>query len=56
MAAEKKGVRLTLTVEVNAKWAEHLSREDLVETLRGRVDFALGFRGKVKRVRATVKA
>jgi hypothetical protein len=53
MAAEKKGVRLTLTIEVNEKWAEHQSREDLIETLRGRVEFALGFRGKVKRARLT---
>lgn len=53
MAADKKGPRLTLTIEVNEKWAEYLSREDVVETLKNRVEFALGFRGKVKRVRLT---
>ena len=54
MAADEKGTRLTLTIEVNGKWAEHLSQEDVVETLKNRVEFALGFRGKVKRVRLTV--
>ena len=53
MAVDKKGTRLTLTIEVNEKWAEHLSREDVLETLKNRVEFALGFRGKVKRVRLT---
>ena len=53
MAADDKGIRLTLTLEVNEKWAEHLSREDMVDTLKNRVEFALGFRGRVKRVRLT---
>ena len=53
MAADDKGIRLTLTLEVNEKWAEHLSREDVVDTLKNRVEFALGFRGRVKRVRLT---
>ena len=49
MAAVKKGMRFTLTIEVNEKWAEHQSREEILETLKQRVDFALGFRGTVKR-------
>ena len=46
MAVDEKGTRLTLTIEVNEKWAEPLNREDLVETLKNRVEFALGFGGQ----------
>ena len=42
-AADEKGTLLALTTEVGENWAEHLSREDLIEALKQRQDFGSGF-------------
>ena len=41
--------RLTLTLD--EKWASHLTREELAEYIKERLNSSLGFRGQVKRFR-----
>ena len=44
-------VTLRVTLELDEKWASHLTREELAEYIRERLNSSLGFRGQVKRFR-----
>ena len=45
-------IRLKVTVELDEKWASNLSREEVLEYLKDRFNYSLGFRGWVKKLRA----
>lgn len=38
------------TLEVDGKWASNFSREELLEYLKERLNYSLGFRGEVKKL------
>ncbi len=42
---------LRVTLALDEKWASHLTREELAEYIRERLNSSLGFRGQVKRFR-----
>ncbi len=44
-------VTFRVTLELDEKWASHLTREELAEYIRERLNSSLGFRGQVKRFR-----
>ncbi len=44
-------VTLRVTLMLDEKWASHLTREELAEYIRERLNSSLGFRGQVKRFR-----
>jgi len=44
-------VTLRVTLELDEKWASHLTREELAEYIKERLNSSLGFRGQVKRFR-----
>lgn len=43
-------MRMRLTLELEREWASQLSKEELADYIRHRLDTTLGFRGKVKRL------
>lgn len=44
-------VTLRVTLMLDEKWASHLTRDELAEYIRERLNSSLGFRGQVKRFR-----
>lgn len=44
-------VTFRVTLELDEKWASHLTREELAEYIKERLNSSLGFRGQVKRFR-----
>ena len=48
---ENKQITLKVTLEFDEKWASNFTREELLEYLEERLNYSLGFRGEVKRIR-----
>lgn len=46
-----KEVTLRVTLVLDEKWASHLTRDELAEYIKERLNSSLGFRGQVKRFR-----
>ncbi|MEE9400549.1 MAG: hypothetical protein V3V32_00870 [Dehalococcoidia bacterium] len=46
-----KEVTLRVTLVLDEKWASHLTRDELAEYVKERLNSSLGFRGQVKRFR-----
>jgi len=46
-----KEVTLRVTLVLDEKWTSHLTREELAEYIKERLNSSLGFRGRVKRFR-----
>jgi hypothetical protein len=44
-------VTLRVTLRLDEKWASHLTREELAEYIKERLNSSLGFRGQVRRFR-----
>ena len=44
-------VTVRFTLSLDEKWASHLTREELAEYIKERLNSSLGFRGQVKRFR-----
>jgi len=44
-------VTVRVTLQLDEKWASHLTREELAEYIKERLNSSLGFRGQVKRFR-----
>jgi len=47
----KDHLTITVTLEVNDQWASSLSDEQLKDYIRSRLEYAIGFRGRVDRMR-----
>lgn len=45
-------MKFNVTLELDEKWASNLTREELIEYLKARLDYSLGFRGHVKKLSA----
>ena len=45
-----KQLKLKITLDLDEKWAENFSSEELLEYLKARVNYSLGFRGQVKKM------
>jgi hypothetical protein len=48
---DKDHLTITVTLEVNDEWASSLSDEQLKDYFRSRLEYAIGFRGRVDRIR-----
>jgi hypothetical protein len=46
-----KEVTLRVTLVLDEKWASHLTRDELADYIKERLNSSLGFRGQVKRFR-----
>ena len=53
---DKDHVTITVTLEVNDSWAGNLSDEQLKDYFRSRLEYAIGFRGRVNRIRLSKSA
>jgi hypothetical protein len=42
---------LRVTLKIDGKWAGHQTKEEMVESIRTRLDTSLGFRGRTERVK-----
>jgi len=50
MSAIDDKIRLNVTLELDQKWAGQLTKEELAEYLKARLNYSLGFRGQVKKM------
>ena len=50
MSAIDNKIRLNVTLELDQKWASQLTKEELTEYLKARLNYSLGFRGQVKKM------
>ena len=49
-------ITLTVTLGVNEEWASSLSDEQLKDYIRSRLEYAIGFRGRINRIRLSKSA
>ena len=42
-------ITFKMTLNLDDNWASHLSKDELVEYLKARLNSSLGFRGQIKR-------
>ena len=49
----KTEVTFRATLEINEKWAKHMTQEDLIEYLEARLNSSLGFRWNIKKLKVT---
>ena len=47
----KNELTLRATLELDEKWASNFTREELLEYLKAKLKYSLGFRGEVKRLK-----
>ena len=47
---DNKQIKFNVTLELDEKWVKNFSREELLEYLKARLNYSLGFRGRVKRL------
>ncbi len=51
MDTDKNQITFKVTLDLDKKWASHLTRDELAEYIKERLNSSLGFRGQVKRFR-----
>ena len=51
MEIDKEQITFKVTLDLDKKWASHLTRDELAEYIKERLNSSLGFRGRVKRFR-----
>lgn len=49
----KNHIILKVSLELDEKWASNFSREELLEYLKEKLNYSLGFRGQVENVRVS---
>jgi hypothetical protein len=47
---DENKITLRVTLVLDEKWASHLTRDELAEYIKERLNSSLGFRGNVKRL------
>ena len=47
---DNRTMRMRLTVELDEEWASYLTREELADYLKDRLNNSLGFRAEVKKL------
>lgn len=50
MKKENPQLKLNITIDLDRKWARNLTEDELRAYLQNRLDYCLGFRGKVKKL------
>jgi hypothetical protein len=50
MERDDHQLKFNVTLELDEKWASNFSPEELREYLKSRLDYSLGFRGRVKKL------
>jgi hypothetical protein len=45
-----KQLKLKVTLNLDEKWAQNYSSEELLDYLKARLNYSLGFRGQVKKM------
>lgn len=50
MSASDNKIRLNVTLELDQKWTSQLTKEELTDYLKARLNYSLGFRGQVKKM------
>jgi hypothetical protein len=48
-------MRLQVTLALDEKWTSYYTKEELIESLRSRLDTSLGFRGKIDKMKIAEK-
>ena len=48
---ENTEVKLKVTLELDQEWAGHHSSEEVMEFIKHKMDYILGFRGRIKRLK-----
>ena len=51
MEIDREQITFKVTLGVDKKWVSHLTRDELAEYIKERLNSSLGFRGQVKRFR-----
>ena len=51
MEIDREQITFKVTLDLDKKWASHLTRDELAEYIKERLSSSLGFRGQVKRFR-----
>lgn len=51
MEMNKNQIKLAVTLALDEKWASNFSTEELLEYLKEKLNYSLGFRGQVKKLR-----
>jgi len=54
-AVTEENLTLRVTLKIDGKWASHQTREELIESIRTRLDTSLGFRGWTERIKVAEK-
>ena len=49
------GVMLKVTLMLDEKWASHQTKEEIIESIRTRLDTSLGFRGRTVKLKVVDK-
>ena len=44
-------IKLSVTVQLDEKWASNLTTEELVECLKAQIEKGLGFRGQITKLK-----
>jgi hypothetical protein len=52
---DDRQITFSATLEVDEKWASNMTPDELTEYLKARLDYALGFRGHVRRLKTRRK-
>ena len=52
---KENGMRLKVTLDLDDKWASYQTEEELIESLRSRLDTSLGFRGSIDKLKIVEK-
>ena len=47
---DNKQIKFNVTLELDEKWVKNFSSEELLEYLKARLNYSLGFRGQVNRL------
>jgi len=49
------GVMLKVTLSLDEKWSSHQTKEEIIESIRTRLDTSLGFRGRTVKLKVVEK-
>ena len=52
---KEKGMMLKATLILDDEWASNLTEEELIESIRTRLDTSLGFRGRAVKLKVAAK-
>ena len=48
-------IKVKVTLSLDDKWASNHSKDDLAEIVRQRMDYSLGFRGRIKKFKLVTR-